>query len=601
MGVKIKYLDGKRFKRSILASVQMVYEAENFLNEINVFPVADGDTGTNMALTLSSIVDGTLECPDDSFEEVSTAIADSALMGARGNSGVILAQFFQGLAEATRGKVRLTTHSFANAVSEAVERTKSAISAPREGTIISVMKDWSNHLRESAAQTPDFVELLRESLVKAKDSLADTPNKLKVLKKAGVVDAGAAGFVKMLEGVVDFMAYGKITANKIRLHVQEKFESEHLRKAGGKMKYRFCTECLIEGDNLDMDELKGKLQALGDSLIVIGGTRKARIHIHSNQPQSVFEIAAQYGRIAKSKAEDMQHQHHEAVQETPADTIALVTDSTCDLPQEVLDKYHVHVIPVTVQVGDKSYKDRIEITPAEFCQMMETTNHKLLTSQPAPALFKETYNQLSSTHSEILSIHISGKLSGSVEGARMGRKACSEQKKITVIDSRSSSAGLGLLVAEAGRLIEAKEQLSVIMERIEELMRQLKIFVNIPTLKYLVRSGRLSRPKGLLATALNLKPIITINEEGSLVETCKVIGKKKGFKKTVDLAMQYAQNLKWPKFNIAHARAEDLACWYKEQIQKRFPGASVMIAEASPALTLHIGIGGTAIAVVGER
>lgn len=601
MTVKIKYLDGKRFKRSLLASVQRVFEAENFLNEINVFPVADGDTGTNMALTLSSIVDGTAECPDDTFEEVSTAIADSALMGARGNSGVILAQFFQGLAEATRGKVRLNTHSFANAVAEAVERTKSAISAPREGTIISVMKDWANHLRESAAQTPDFVVLLRESLIKARDSLADTPNKLKILKKADVVDAGAAGFVKLLEGVVDFITYGKITVNKIRLHVQDKLESEHIRKAGGKIKYRFCTECLIEGDNLNLNELKGKLQGLGDSLIVIGGNHKARLHIHSNQPQSVFETASQFGRIAKSKVDDMLHQHHEAVQEIPAEAIALVTDSTCDLPQEVLDKYHVHVIPVTVQVGDKSYKDRIEITPAEFCQMMETTNQKLLTSQPAPALFKERYNQLISSYSDILSIHISGKLSGSVEGARMGRKACSDQNRISVIDSRSSSAGLGLLVAEAGRLIEAQKQLAEILERIEKLIHQLKIFVNIPTLKYLIRSGRLSKPRGLLATALNLKPIITINEEGALVQACKVIGKKRGFKKTVQLAMQYAQNLKWPQFNIAHARAENLARWYKEQIQKRFPEASVMIAEASPALTLHIGIGGTAIAVVGER
>lgn len=600
MKIKIRYLDGKRFKRSILASVQRVFDFETYLNEINVFPVPDGDTGTNLALTLNSIAAGAQECQQTSFDKVSDAIADSALTGARGNSGVILAQFFQGLAEATRGKVRLTTHSFARAVSDAVEGTRQAISAPREGTIITVMRDWATHLLEHAPKTHDFAELLNESLIRAKASLAETPNKLLVLKKAGVVDAGAAGFVKLLEGLVDFMSFGRIAAYKLKRRSEDKLDPLHLTITAQDIKFRFCTECLLAGDNLELEALKRLLKDKGDSLIVIGSPQKVRIHIHTDHPQEIFGIGAQQGTLIKTKVEDMQLQHEKILNTEKIKNIALVTDSTCDLPLEIYERYSIHVVPVTVQVGEKSYLDRIEISPADFYRLMETKNQKLLTSQPAPAQFKDIYNQLISNHSSVISIHLSGKLSGTVEGARIGRKISSDSTKINVIDGKTSSAALGLLVSETGRLIETGEKLSQIMNRLEQAIKNLRIFVNIPCLKYVMRSGRLSRSKGIIATLLNVKPVITLDAEGAMIEAARVIGKKRGFKKTLDLAIQYARQIKLPKFNIAHANAPELALWYKVQLQRQFKDALIMIAEASPALTLHIGIGGTAIAILGD-
>ncbi len=235
MKIQIKYLNGIRFKRFIIHSAQRINQTEQYLNDINVFPVADGDTGTNMAATMNSIVKEIKKCKESSFARISSIIADSALTGARGNSGAILAQFFQGLAEATKDKVRLSTETFAQAATKAAEQARNAISNPQEGTIITVMKDWANHLTEHAPNTPDFVELFKKALSKAKDSLAQTPDKLLILKKAGVVDAGAQGFVNILEGIVSFIEYGKIKSLKVIASTTKKMSNSNLEKVNSEI------------------------------------------------------------------------------------------------------------------------------------------------------------------------------------------------------------------------------------------------------------------------------------------------------------------------------------------------------------------------------
>jgi len=263
MKIQIKYLNGIRFKRFIINSAQRINQMEQYLNDINIFPVADGDTGTNMVATMNSIVKGIKKCKESSFAKISSVIADSALTGARGNSGAILAQFFQGLADATRGKVRLSTEAFASAAVKAAEQARKAISHPQEGTIITVMKTWANYLTEHAPYTPDFAELFKKSLSKAKDSLAKTPDKLLILKKAGVVDAGAQGFVNILEGIVNFIEYGKVKSLKAIASTTDKMRNFNLDKVDSGINFQFCTECLLEGIDLDLKTIKQKLSFWG--------------------------------------------------------------------------------------------------------------------------------------------------------------------------------------------------------------------------------------------------------------------------------------------------------------------------------------------------
>jgi DegV family protein with EDD domain len=600
MKIQIKYLNGIRFRRFIINSAQRINQMEQYLNDINVFPVADGDTGTNMAATMSSVVKGVKKCKESSFARISTIIADSALNGARGNSGAILAQFFQGLAEATKGKVRLSTETFAQAATRAAEQARNAISRPQEGTIITVMKDWADHLVKHAPQTPDFVELFKKSLSKAKDSLAETPDKLLILKKAGVVDAGAQGFVNILEGIVSFIEFGKIKSLKAIASTTNKMRSFNLDKVDSGINFQFCAECLLEGIGLDLKTIKQKLSFLGDSLIVAGSKNKVRIHIHTDKPEDVFTELSEFGTIVKTKVDDMNKQHTKIELDTYTKSIGLVTDSTCDLPPEIIKKYNIQIVPVVIQVGEKSYLDKVEIKPKDFIHILETSNEKLSTSQPPPAFFTEAYSKIALKYESIISLHISEKLSGTIQGARMGCKDMKYSNKIHIVDSKTSSVALGLLVAEAAQLIQERFNLEEIINRLKIAADNVKIFISIPTLKYLMRSGRLNKTKGLLGTLFKLKPILTINSDGNIVEAAKVIGQKRVIHKTVDLAIQFAKRVKNPRFAITHVAAPELAQWYSDKIRIIFNSSKVMIAEASPALSIHIGVGGAAIAVLGD-
>jgi len=600
MKIKIKYLNGIRFKRFIINSAQRVNQMEQYLNDINVFPVADGDTGTNMVATMSSIVKGIKKCKESSFAKISSVIADSALTGARGNSGAILAQFFQGLAEATKGKARLSTEAFAQAAAKAAEQARNAISNPQEGTIITVMKDWANHFAENAHHTHDFVELFKKSLSKAKDSLAQTPDKLLILKKAGVVDAGAQGFVNILEGIVNFIECGKIKSLKVIASTTKKMSSFNLSKVDSEINFQFCAECLLEGINLDRKTIKQKVTFLGDSLIVAGSKNKVHIHIHTDKPEDVFAELSEFGTIAKTKVDDMHKRHIKIKLDTHTKSIGLVTDSTCDLPPELIKKYNIQIVPVVIQVGKKSYLDQVEIKPKDFVNILKTSNEKLSTSQPAPAFFKKVYVKAAQSYESIISLHISEKLSGTIQGARMGCKDMEYSNKIHIVDSKTSSVALGLLVKETAQLIRKGFDLDEIVEQLKLAIKNTRIFVAVPTLKYIIRSGRLNKTKGLLGTLLNLKPILTINSDGNIVEAAKVIGQKRVINKTLDLAIKYAKNVENPRFAIAHVAAPELAKWYRDKILTVFNSSKVIIAEASPALSVHIGIGGAAIAVLGD-
>ena len=462
------------------------------------------------------------------------------------------------------------------------------------------MKDWANHLAENARHTPDFVELFKKSLSKAEDSLAKTPDKLLILKKAGVVDAGAQGFVNILEGIVNFIEFGKIKSLKAIASTTNRMKSFNLDKVDSGINFQFCAECLLEGIGLDLKTIKEKLSFLGDSLIIAGSKSKLHIHIHTDKPEDVFAELSEFGTIVKTKVDDMHKQHTKIKLDAYTKSIGLVTDSTCDLPPELIKKYNIQIVPIVIQVGKKNYLDQVEIKPKDFIHILETSNEKLSTSQPPPAFFAEAYNKIALKYESIISLHISEKLSGTIQGARMGRKDMEFSNKIHIVDSKTSSVALGLLVAEAAKLIQERFELEEIINRLKLAADNVKIFISIPTLKYLMRSGRLNTTKGVLGTLLNLKPILTINSDGNIIEAAKVIGQKRVINKTLDLAIKYAKNVENPRFAITHVAAPELAKWYRDKILTVFNSKKVMIAEASPALSVHIGIGGAAIAVLGD-
>ena len=600
MKIQIKYINGIRFKRFIMTSARRIEQNKEHLNEINVFPVADGDTGTNLAVTMNNIVEEVQDFRQNSFDLTMQRIAKSALKGARGNSGAILAQFFQGLAEATRGMSRLTTVAFSQAALKAAEQANMAIAEPCEGTIITVMKDWANHINQLAHKTPDFVELFKYSLVKAKKSLLETPEKLAILKQAGVVDAGAEGFVNLLEGIVDFIEFGRLRVMKqdskgVQISPQRQPFFQSLEKS----KFRYCTECLLEGVDLDRELIRERLLNRGDSQVVAGSKEQLRIHIHTDDPEVIFSELNSFGTIVETKIDDMWEQTEKVRGKTILKKIALVADSTCDLPPELIEKYGIKIVPIAVQVNGQSFLDRVNISTKEVVNFLESPAHQVSTSQPPFQYFEDVYQELGEDNEAIISIHLPGKLSGTFQAACTASKQNKYHDKIQVIDARTSTVGLGMIVLQAARLIEKGITLNELQQKLNYYIEHSKLFVSIPTLKYLIKSGRLDKIKGFLGSLIHLKPIISLNQEGEFEEAAKVVGLRRLWDKTLELACQFAAGENNPHFAIAHIEDIGLAKWYEQGIKKHFPEADIFISEGSPALTVHIGRGGAAIAVMG--
>ncbi|MCK4296108.1 MAG: DegV family EDD domain-containing protein [Candidatus Marinimicrobia bacterium] len=591
--MRIKYIDGNRFSRAIAAGAKRIFDRQHYLNKINVFPVPDADTGTNMASTLKSIVESISNIRSPKIYSLSKTVADSALLGARGNSGVILAQYFYGISEELKKEIRVTTEKFGEVVKNAVHYAYEALTQPKEGTILTVIKDWAESVYEQRFAKTDFVELLNHALESAKKSLKETTNKLEILKSSKVVDAGGQGFVDLLEGIKNYISKGKI--KDLVFSKTPKIETAvHTEISPEDIKYQYCTECLIEGENININELRKKINDFGDSIVIAGSPQKARLHIHTNRPADVFSIARHSGSLLQQKADDMFKQYQVSHKKHPS--IALVTDSACDLPQRIIDKYDIHIVPVRVSFGHSTYIDKITITPEYFYEMLKNEPVHPTTSQPPPSDFKNLYGFLLSHYDSIISIHLTAASSGTYQNAVNAAKSFPD-RKITVIDGKSLSVTLGFVVQEAARLIsEGKNHDEVVSQTIEARPRT-QLFVNIPSLKYLMKSGRVSKAKGLLANLLHLKPILNLDENGVPQHCNKSFSYNGSLKKVFKLVKEFVRDKKNLRFIVAHATAPEAAQYYVDKLRGDFGVLDIPILPVSPTLGAHAGPGTAAIGI----
>lgn len=586
-----------RLKQAVIAGARRVILMQERLNRMNVFPVPDNDTGTNMALTLQSVAEGAISCHDASISEMSRRLADSALMGARGNSGAILAQFFQGFSEKLRNEQRISLVQFGAVAQQARNSSYEAITEPQEGTILTVIHDWAEHARSYCHHAHDFIDLISQGLRAAQSSLNDTPKKLKMLAKAGVVDAGAQGFVHMLEGILNFVLTGKIEqAVGIGASSDSGAKVEAMPQD---ILFQYCTECFIEGERIARVQLRDELRQIGNSLIVAGSTEKMRVHVHTNEPETVFEIAGRYGQVSRRKFDDMRKQHTDAHAAERTSSIALVTDSSCDLEPEFIIRHNIQTVPVQLSFGQQNYIDKITITPKEYYRMLTESGYYPKTSQPTPGDFANTYEQLWGHYDQAVSIHLSGVLSGTLQAARTAAKGVPDGK-LRVLDGRNVCIGLGLLVAEAARAIEQGCDLDEVVSKVEAAANKIRFYVAIDTVEYLIRGGRLSRSRGIVARGLNLKPILRLTQDGQVEVAARVLGAQASLKKVMKFIRKEARGKKNLRFAVAHANAIEKAAWLRDQIEKQCEVRDIITVNVSPALGAHAGPGAAGVAFLGD-
>ncbi len=272
------------------------------VNALNVYPVPDGDTGTNMHLTLQSVRRQLLEAPLDAMDEVAHALAYGSLLGARGNSGVILSQVLKGFADTIKRTERLDATVLAKALTGATKAAYAAVMKPVEGTILSVVRAAAEEVAK-AVDDERPVALLERALEAGRVALAHTPEQLPILKQAGVVDAGGLGFLRLLEGLIAaFDGRPLPPPPVVTLRAQQQFEEEV---------FGFCTEFLLSDVTVETTEIQEAVAPFGDSLLVVGAEGFVKGHIHTEEPEKLLALVARYGRMVRSKVEDMTEQHSE--------------------------------------------------------------------------------------------------------------------------------------------------------------------------------------------------------------------------------------------------------------------------------------------------
>jgi DegV family protein with EDD domain len=590
--MKVRYLNGHRLYYAFLAGGNAVIQDQKYLNKINVFPVPDSDTGTNMASTMRSIAESAVISP--SFRATLRSIADAAISGARGNSGLIFAQFVYGISCEIKEEMKASTKAFGESAKKAVQYAYKAIVSPVEGTMLTVMKDWAEAVFEQRTKTNDFVELFSHSLQAAKNSLRLTPQKLSALARAGVVDAGAKGFVDFLEGIINFIKRGRLREIPKPEPLWQDSEI-HVRSNRKAIEYRYCSEALLTGRNMDLDKLRSEIGSFGDSAIVAGSEEKARLHIHTDRPADVFFKLKDYGSITQIKVDDMLMQYEASFNRKSR--IALVTDSACDLPQEVINEHQIHVIPLHLSFGDSLFLDKVTITPAQFYALLRTHKEHPKSSQPSPKSIQNLLAFLASHYESMIVVTLSEKLSGFYKLCRNAADQ-TQSNRIDVVNSKHLSASLGLIVLRVAEAIRSGKAHQEIVALAEEWISKTKILADIQTLKFLVRGGRISPMKGLLAKILNLKPIVSLDSEGRGIAFGKSFSRRGNMKKIVGMIKGMYQEAEVWNYAIVHAQNLERAELYAKKLEEELHLKPAYIVDISPAVGVHNGIGAVGIALM---
>ena len=592
--VKINYIDGIRLHRAIVAGIQNVVSRQDYLNKINVFPVPDGDTGTNMAFTLTAIMDGSINKVKYRVDDMLELVADSALDGARGNSGAILAQFFQGFSDGAQGVSRFDTDSFSKAIKTGSDYSRDALTEPKEGTILTVITDFSKCLIESVNNgVNDFEQILSIGIEEAERSLKNTPNLMELLKKAGDVDAGAQGFVDFLNGIYEFITKGSLKEFGTNLTYTPVSEQEVVSHDLNDLKFQFCTECMIVGDEIDRKKLRELLMDEGDSMVLAGSKTKAKVHIHTNNPANVFSICEKFGSVSGQKADDM-FQQQESLHNSHMGDIAILTDSGADFDT---DKYDIHVVPVRYNFGNKGYIDKVSQTVEEFYDELTINPIHPQTSQPVPGDFRRQYQFLTTHYKSIISIHISGALSGTIQSARTAIKRIPESS-VTVIDSLNLSVSQGLIVTYAAELAKQGKKHDEIVSHVNKAIKNTTIYTCIKDLSYSVKGGRVPSTVKLFADLFQIRPILYASSEGKLEKAGAVFGKSNIVKKMIKFMVKKYNTKKPYRISVGHCNSPKNGEMLLEGLKKTFINLKfIELYQVGSAIGVHAGPGTLVIGI----
>lgn len=313
----VNFIDAHLMYRMIISGANKLENDRAMVDKLNVFPVPDGDTGTNMFLTMNSAISELKKIEDIEMSAIGKAVAKGSLMGARGNSGVILSQLMRGFAQSLSGKKQVTVSDFADALKRAAEVAYDAVIKPVEGTILTVARETAEFAVSHKGETKDMVVFFDMVLDAARKSLAHTPELLKALKDANVVDSGGRGFLSILEGWgAECRGEGVVKSDPADIANAnvDNFDDEDIHIFEGELEFGYCTEFMIISETLNPDAFRREIEQYGDSMVVVGADGIVKIHIHTNEPGVVLSKAASHGMLDRIKIENMRIEYEERLE-----------------------------------------------------------------------------------------------------------------------------------------------------------------------------------------------------------------------------------------------------------------------------------------------
>jgi DegV family protein with EDD domain len=582
----MKTIDNKNIYNAYINGAKTVMENKDYLNQINVFPVRDGDTGSNLYAMMHTIVREAKE--GTTIKDTMDSIAEAAIGGARGNSGIIFAQYLAGLSMSIEEEGVLNPKGFAIASERAAAYAYEAVENPVEGTMITVMNTWGSSLQKLVDLEMDFLNVLLEAYQTLEEALTNTTNQLAVLKKAGVVDSGAKGFVCFVKGLIDYFKGDTLVDHKVEEELPELIIAhDH----SGEITFRYCTECLLENLNETVLEVKSWLKEHGDSIVVAGTQRKCRIHIHTNNPSQIFEELYNKGTIVYQKVDDMVKQ--QSIADHRRGKIAIVTDSIADLPVDYIDEHQIHILYLNLLCGDSSFIDKVTVTPKKILEFSE--DHKTLptSSLPDRKQIENMFNYLSTYYDSMIVLTVSSALSGTY--SNVVKVAEMIDKKITIIDTKQNSGAQGLLVKKAMDLLESGLGHDDIVEGVKSYISRSKILVRVLNIDNMIKSGRLSVKAGQIIKAIGLKPIVTLDEKGEGGLHGIALSTKHSTKKLMNQLTRIHRSKGIESYSIVHIDNEEEARDFGQSLTKKLGMAPDYISDTSSIIAVGAGSGAVAV------
>lgn len=559
------------------------------INRINVFPVADGDTGSNL---LISFEDNHLAFDDGRpINEQLKLFAEALFAKASGNSGFICYLLFTALANNMQNSKAFKPIDFAQALLLAVTQTITEIENYVDGSMLSFSQELARLIIQSGfkkwdKELYDFLDSSIQSVLK------ETSLKNPILSSSGVIDAGSLGLSIWFMGL--FYSLCEVEASKYNKTPNRLVEADvgcNEEVKNQPPNYRYCVQATLGNMKSDQKTIDRLLRSSGDCSLSMVHDSVMRFHIHTDNPQTLFSELMSYSTVKDVKIDDMKMQYHTA---NNNQAIAIVTDSSADIPNEIKEKYKIYVIPLLITLGPQKMLDGLTVSANSLATLIEGNIDYPKTSSPAPGNIDKIFNLLSQNYEHVIAITISSEMSATYSAFS---NAAREYPNISVIDSKRNSGAHGLVVSEIAKSIEKGATAEKVIDVAEDIIASKNIYVMVNNFSAMLKSGRVSKSKAWIAKAINLKPVVGINNAGKGCVVSKTFSHQGQFHALLSLLEKQHKRSKIKGFKTLYVGNYDQACRLDKKLSEILNIKSYGVLHASPVISLHAGQGALAVAI----